>query len=89
MKKKDSIIVESFLDFPVRQLCTVPIIVVYKSPSDYPGKYVARLWDVHNRPTRYAMIKNSLEDVRKGIPETMTRLGPAAKDDPVIIETWL
>jgi hypothetical protein len=89
MKKKDSIIIGSFLDFPVRQLCTVPIIVIYKSPADYPGQYVARLWDVRNRPTRYAMIKDSLEDVRKGIPVTMIRLSPSEKDDPVIIETWL
>ena len=89
IKKLNSTITETFLGMPLKELCIVPIIVVYKSPKDFPGKYVARLWDIHNRPTAYAMVKDSLDDVRKGIPKTMNRLPPAPIDDPVIVETWL
>lgn len=89
MKKKASIIVDTFKRLPLKQLCIVPIIAVYNSPKDFPGKHVARLWDIHNKPTAYAMVEDTLESIRKGIPETMTRLPPVPMDDPVIVETWL
>jgi hypothetical protein len=89
MKKRSSIIVGSFAKMPLKQLCNVPIIVVYTSPLDFPGKFVARLWDIYNKPTAYAMVADILDDIRKGIPETMTRLPPDLKDDQVIVETWL
>jgi hypothetical protein len=84
-----SIIVDSFISLPLQQLCDMPIIAVYNSPSDFPGKYVARLWDINKRATAYAMVADTLEEIRAGIPVTMTRLGPSAMDDPIIVETWL
>jgi hypothetical protein len=89
MKKKSSVIMDSFIELPLRQLYTVPIIVVYNSLLDFPGKYVARLWDIHNRPTAYVMLKDTLDEIRAGIPETMVRLDRAETDDPVIVESWL
>ncbi len=89
MKNRTSIVVDSFIELPLKQLCHVPIIVVYNSPSDFPGKYVARLWDIYKKATAYAMVAATLESIHMGIPVMMTRLGPAATDDPVIVETWL
>lgn len=66
----------------------IPIIVVYKNPSDYPGKYVARLWTL-DKPTEFAIIKDTLAEVRAAIPAGFTMLAPSVGDDPVIVETWI
>lgn len=65
-----------------------PIIAIYESPSDQPGKYVARLWAT-DVPTRYAAIRDSLEDVRKTIPGFMINVGRNPEDDPHIVEIWI
>ena len=83
------IVMDSFLDVNLSQLCRVPIITVYKNTSDYPDKYVARLWDIHNRPTKFVMLKDSVEGIRDNIPKIMVRLERNTEDDPVIVETWL
>ena len=46
----------------IRAAAKVPLICVYENPADYPGKYVARLWDLQ-RPTGFVMVADSLEDV--------------------------
>jgi hypothetical protein len=66
----------------------IPIIVVYKNPSDYPDKYVARLWD-SDKPTEFVIIKDTLAEVRALIPAGFIRLAPSVGDDPVIVETWI
>ena len=38
----------------VRQT-TMPIITIFNSPTDYPGKYVARVFDV-GKPTNLAAV---------------------------------
>ena len=88
MNNKD-IIVDSFLNVNIGQLCRVPIIAVYKHPKDYPGKYVARLWDVNKKATNYIIVKPSLEMVQSNIPPGMVRPPPFVEDDPILIETWV
>lgn len=66
----------------------IPIIVVYKKPSDYPDKYVARLWNL-DKPTEVVIIKDTLAEVRSVIPAGFFRLAPSVGDDPVIVETWI
>jgi hypothetical protein len=83
------IVVDSFLDTNLNKFCQVPIIVVYKNTSDYPAKFVARLWNINNRPTKVVMIKDDIESIRNNIPKTMTKLERSNVDDPVIIETWI
>ncbi|WP_089610078.1 hypothetical protein [Dehalobacterium formicoaceticum] len=85
---KDDIRLDSFLKVKPNLLVRVPIIVIYNNPADYPGKFVARLWDV-NKPTRYAVVKDTLEEARKAIPYFMWRIGRDEKDDPVIVEIWM
>jgi hypothetical protein len=65
----------------------MPLITVYDSPSDYPGKFIARLFDVQN-PTEFAVVKNTLEEVRMSIP-FQHRLERRIEDDPNIVEVWL
>jgi hypothetical protein len=89
MKKPVDIILESFTKLPLGKMVQVPIIAIYKSPKDYPGKYVARLWDIRNRPTIYVTVANTLDIIREGIPRNMHRLPPFPSDDPVLVETWI
>lgn len=66
----------------------IPLICVYRSPSDYPGKYIARLWDV-DRPTNIVAIAESLEEIRETKPADMVIMQRHPNDDPVIVETWI
>lgn len=87
MRKQNDMELKDF-NFNLHTLAGVPIIAIYNSPADYPGKYVARLWDI-NKATKFIAIRDSLEEIRKTIPSYMTRLGACSMNDPVIVETWL
>ena len=89
MDKSKDIVLETFKKIKLSSLVKVPIIAVYKHPSDYPDKYVARLWDVGNKATHYVLVKDTLAEIREAIPNNLIRLNPSAKDDPIIVETWL
>lgn len=62
--------------------------VVYNSPKDFPGLYVARKW-VKNAPTSELVSAESLDEVRKQIPQGLMRVPRDTRDDPVIVETWI
>ena len=66
----------------------MPIITIFKSPADYPGKYVARVFDV-DKPTTLAAVADTYEELQQAIPAGMVRLERNEKDDPVILETWI
>lgn len=65
-----------------------PIFTIYHSPSDFPDKYVVRLFD-GPLPTRFHSVKNSLEEARATIPELFRRMDRQPNDVPAIVETWL
>lgn len=67
---------------------TMPIIMIFESPEDYPGKYVARVFDV-DKPTNLAAVADTYEELQQAIPAGMVRLERNEKDDPVILETWI
>lgn len=72
----------------VRQT-TMPIITIYNSPTDYPGKYVARVFDV-DKATNLAAVADTYEGLLEAIPTgSMVRLDRNPNDDPVILETWV
>lgn len=81
----NTIEVGTFEGIPVLQM---PLIVVYKNPSDYPNDYVARLWDL-NVATPYAVVEKSMEEIKKAIPMHMVYVEPYADDDPNIVATFL
>jgi len=65
-----------------------PLITIYADPSDYPGKYVARLFDM-STPTTYISIADTMDEIRSTIPRTMIRLSRQPNDDPCIVEVWI
>lgn len=82
--------INTFADIQIREV-PFPVIVIYSNPSDYPGYFVARVWNL-DRPTEILIIKKDVheirEDIKRNIP-TMVRLTRAQSDDPCIVETWV
>jgi hypothetical protein len=65
--------------------------VVYDSPFDIPGVFVARLWD-GPRPTERTMVADDLVDLRHMIRRAtpgLIRFLRMPDDDPKIVEVWL
>lgn len=88
MEKTDTIL-ERFDAADIRRkTAAAPLICVFNSPKDYPGLYVARLFDL-TKPTKYAATAKTLEDIRKTIPAEMICFGRDKEDDPCIVETWI
>ena len=87
MQTEDKV-VRSFDLNSLMQITRLPLICVYNNPSDYPGKYVARVWDV-DRPTNLVAIADSLEEIREAKPPEMMIMDRIPNDDPVIVETWI
>lgn len=70
----------------------MPMVTVYKNPTDFPDKYVARIFDIKDgRPLAqpYALIKDSLEEIHKVIPDQFIRMPRDPQDDPKIQEVWI
>lgn len=69
-----------------------PTFAVYYSPEDFPGKYVARLFD-GDKPMRLLTVKDTLEEVRAAIPQGpplgFVRMERSPNDIPQIIEVWI
>lgn len=65
--------------------------VVYRSPADYPGRFVLRLWEVDGEGPhpRDAIVADSLDEIRASLPGGLTRIARSPDDDPVIVETWI
>lgn len=77
--------------FEMRELLTIttlPLICVYKNPSDYPGKYVARLWDI-DKPTNIVALADTYEEILAKKPINMVIMQRTGGDDPVIVEAWI
>lgn len=87
MGSKEYLIVESFNDVDCSDL-TIPMVVVYCCPIDFPGKYVARLFDMDN-PTNCVIVSDNYQEIVKGIPSHMYKIKRDPNDEPQILETWL
>lgn len=61
---------------------------VYHNPTDFPGLYVCRVFE-NDRPTTEHWTGQTLDEVRRGIPEGTINLGRMPGDDPVIVEAWV
>ncbi len=73
---------------------TLPMLVIYKNPKDYPGAFVVRLWRVVHSATEpaatpYCMLATSLEQARVLLPRGLACIVRGETDDPCIMETWL
>ena len=69
----------------------IPIIAIYASPSDYPGKWVARLWDTDS-PTGSILISDNPDVIQSAIrlmlPQ-MSFIPRTPEDDPCIVGVYL
>lgn len=66
----------------------LPLITIYDNASDYPNKFVARLF-IMDKPTRIVAIADTLEAIRSTIPEGLYRMDKDKYDLPSIVETYL
>lgn len=68
--------------------------VVYDSPRDYPGKYVARRWMTgpypDGLPTDEVIVSDDLEDIRDELSSRgLVCLERYPGDEPQIVECWV
>lgn len=67
--------------------------VVFFNPSDFPGKFVVRVQEIHPDKARLIIlpevwIRDTLEAARACIPPGLYRLDRRATDAPQIVEVW-
>ena len=83
----ESMIIESFDEFDFQNI-KMPIITVYKNPTDFVGKYVARLFTLESA-TPYCIVKDSITEIYEDIPARFVRLERHPSDDPKIVCTFI
>lgn len=68
----------------------VPFIAVYKSPEDFPGQCVARIYEL-DRPTDTVMVKRTLAELQEDIREhTGKTFIPRENEDvPSLVGVWI
>lgn len=66
----------------------LPLITVYNSPQDFPGQYVARLFDL-DKATPYHVVASSYDGIKSSIPSHMHRLERNPSDKAAIVEVWV
>lgn len=83
--RKPDAVVETFCHGTGRELLTEnSIITIYKNPSDYPDKFVARIFNICT-PTQYISLAGTLEGIMEKMPDNKVFFERTEKDDPVII----
>lgn len=70
---------------------TLPMWTVYDHPADYPDHFIARKWicGKETDATDEVLMDKDLDQLRAKLPPGMYCLPRNAKDDPVIVETWV
>lgn len=82
-------IVKSIREIDFRGL-RMPMLAVYDSPEDYPGKVVARLYDL-DRPTDIVLIGSAREEIQAEIRNNtgMVFLLRGAEDVRSLVGVWV
>jgi hypothetical protein len=67
---------------------------IYDSPTDFPGKFVARRHDIFRdrkepQVSEEHFVADSLDEIRNLIPFGLACLTRSEEDDAKIVETWL
>ena len=70
---------------------SLPSIVIYKNPKDYPEECVARIWSL-DKPTNIIMLRNTVEELmaeaREEYPDAYF-IPPCDADDEKIVGTYI
>jgi hypothetical protein len=67
---------------------TFELWTVYDSPIDFPGRFVARKF-LLDGPTDELLQDNTLDGLRRKLPQGLVRTERHPQDDPKIVETWV
>lgn len=87
-RKTDAVIETFFQGTGSTIFAEAGIIVLYKNPSDYPDKFVARIFNSDN-PTQYIALADTYEEIMGKMPANTVLLERTEKDDPVIIGAFV
>lgn len=63
--------------------------VIYHNPSDYPGKYVVRIWRGLQADREPLTVTTTLSGSRAALPPGLYNLERFEQDDPAIVEVWV
>ena len=66
----------------------IDVWIVFDSPTDFPGFYVARRFKM-NQPTSDVLTAATLEDLRALLPPGLIRLDRTEHDQPHLVEVWV
>ena len=68
----------------------LPAIAVHENPSDYPGKFMARIFDA-DIPTNIVMVKDTLEELQHDIRQNtnMVFFTRGTEDVESMIGAWV
>lgn len=88
MAAEETVVINHFYEVPEDKYPSIPLIVVYENPLDFPGKFVGRLWYL-DRATPYAIVKDTFEEVVEEISPQMVKLPVSFRDDPIIVATYV
>lgn len=76
-----------------RESNALPVYVIYRNPTDHPGKFVVRIQFASAGSIQAAaqplVICETLEEARAAIPPGLYNLGREAGDEPQIYEAWV
>lgn len=70
----------------------LPMVVVYESPEDYPGEFIARVWQAMNgqaQPTRIFVRAPSFDQVKAKFPCGMYFFPRCREDDLCIVGAYI
>lgn len=86
-----SVVLDTLADAPWKELSLdLPLFTIYDHPSDFPDKFVVRIWDGREaQPTPYCSLWDTLDDARADIPSGRVNLNRNEGDDAKIVETWI
>jgi hypothetical protein len=66
-----------------------PLFVIFKNPSDFPGKFVVRRWQGGVPEQEPLAVTSDLATARKVIPADCICVGRELDDDPCVLESWV
>lgn len=67
----------------------LPVYVIYKNPTDCPGKFVCRRWMGMMPDQKPLAVSRRLDKCRRAIPAGFTMIERMKGDDPAILELWI
>ena len=72
----------------------MPVYVIYDNPSDHPGWFMVRRWDLDlstlsYEPGNIVGFASKLDHAQAMVPPGCVNLGRVQGEDPTIAEVWL